>query len=287
MSGVGFGRGFPRVWLLPIVGLTVLLGVAAFGRLSRSIVADLIAWWPVWVGLGVAAYAVRERTVGIVRLSGIVPLFALVFVVLFTMGHLGGWALMPSASHRLVGPETGGTTRATLAAEVDGVVELRGGADYLYQVEPVMRGGTIGIPGASEQAIDSTVSVLLEPPADPGLYGFAGWDIALADQPLWSLTLDGAVDADLSSLVVTDLSLAGSGLVRLGTASQQRSVSVEGAFRVVVPSGVPVRVVGTASVPDTWTLTNQGAEAPAGGEGWVLTVRPGASLSVVEGREAE
>ena len=40
---VGFGRGFPRSWILPIAVLTIILGVAASGRLSRAIVADLIA----------------------------------------------------------------------------------------------------------------------------------------------------------------------------------------------------------------------------------------------------
>lgn len=283
MSGVGFGRGFPRIWLFPIVALTVMLGIAAFGRLSRSIVADLIAWWPIWVGLAVAAYVVRERTYGVVRLAGIVPLIALVSVGLFTWGHLGGWALMPSASHRLVGPEASGITGATLVAEVEGVIEVSAGSEFLYQVEPVMRGGGIGIPGANEQVIDSTVSVLLEAPADPGLYSYAGWDLTLAEQPVWSLALDGSVDADLTSLVVTDLVLAGSGVVRLGSASQERPVSVEGSFQVTVPTGVAARVVGVASVPAAWTLTAEGAAAPASGDGWVLTVRPGASLSVVEG----
>jgi hypothetical protein len=127
---VGFGRGFPRVWLIPIGMLTLVLGIAASGRLSRSIVADLIAWWPVWVGIGIAAYLLRERKVGHFRVAGIVPLVALAFVGLFVWGHLAGWAIMPSASQRLVGPEVGGLTAASLHAEIEGVVEVDGGSEH-------------------------------------------------------------------------------------------------------------------------------------------------------------
>lgn len=283
MSGVGFSRRFPRVWLLPIIALTVLLGIAAFGHLSRSIVADLIAWWPAWVGLAVAAYVVRDRTLGVVRLAGIVPLVALFLVVMFTLGHLGGWTIMPSASHRLVGPEPAGIIEAELVATVDGVIEVAGGSEFLYQVEPVMRGGGIGIPGANETAVDSTISVVLDAPGDPGLYSYAGWELTLSDQPSWWLTLEGVVDADLNELDVDDLSLTGDGQVRLGTADQERSVSVDGSFRLIVPTGTAAQVVGAASVPANWSLTDQGAVSPSGGDGWVIRVAPGSEVSVVEG----
>jgi hypothetical protein len=284
---VGFGRGFPRAWLLPIGALTLLLGIAASGRLSRSIVADLIAWWPVWVGISVAAYLLREYRIGQFRVAGIIPLFALLFVGLFTWGHLGGWSIMPSASQRLVGPEVGGSTDASLQARIDGVVEVDGGSEFLYRVEPVMRGGGFGIPGASEQVVDSAVTVVLAPPADPGLYTYAGWGVSLADEPQWSLDLSGAIDADLRSLTISDLALGGSGVVRLGAAGGQTPVAVNGSFRIVVPADTPVRVVGIASVPDSWTLDADGAAAPTFGEGWVITVGSGANLTIVEAGAAD
>lgn len=279
--GVGFGRGFPRIWLLPIGVLTLLLGVAVSGRLSRAIVADLLAWWPVWVGLGIAAYLGREKKIGALRLAGIIPLIALVFVVLFICGHLAGWALMPSAAQRLVGPDSAGVTESSLQAEIDGVLEVTGGADFLYVVEPVMRGGGFGIPGASEQVVDSAISVVLEPPADPGLYTFAGWEIALADGPRWRLTLDGAVEADLSSLTVTELILGGGGIVTLGQPGGEVPVSIDGSYRVSIPENVPARIVGAASVPATWLRDADGAVSPAGPGGWVITVKSGASVNVV------
>jgi len=285
--GVGFGRRFPPIWLLPIGGLTILLGIAASGRLSRSIVADLIAWWPVWIGLGVSAYLFRDRKVGAVRVAGIIPLVALFFVVLFAWGHLAGWALMPSAAQRLVGPPSADVTDATLRAEIDGVLEVTGGAEFLYVVEPVMRGGGFGIPGASEQVTDSAVTIVLEPPADASLYTFAGWEISLAESPRWRLTLDGAVEADLSSLAVTELSLGGGGVVTLGEAGGEVPVTVDGSFRIVIPDDVPARVVGTASVPATWVPDAQGATSPAGEGGWVIAVHSGATVNVVAPESTE
>ena len=278
---VGFGRGFPRIWLVPIGALTLLLGIAATGRLSRSIVADLIAWWPVWIGLGIAAYVVRERKFGAIRAAGVVPLVALFFVALFAWGHLAGWAIMPSAAQRLVGPETGAVTDASLQVEIDGVVEVSGGSEYLYQVEPVKRGGGFGIPGASEQVVDSSVSIVLSAPADPGLYTFAGWDITLSDEPRWRLTFDGAVDADLTSLSIIELSLGGGGTVRLGPTNGEAPVGVDGSYRLVISDDIPARVNGTASVPGTWVADAEGATSPAGGGGWVVTVASGATVNVV------
>lgn len=280
---VGFGRAFPRSWLLPIGALTVLLGVAASGRLSRSIVADLLAWWPVWLGLAVAAVLFRHRRVGQFRVAGTIPLIALFFVGLFTWGHLAGWSLMPSASQRLVGPEADEFSEASLQAAVDGAIEVRGGSDFLYLVEPVMRGGGVGIPGASEQVADSSISVMLQAPDDPGLYTYAGWDLMLAESARWSLSLDGAVDADLSTLTVDELTVDGSGEVRLGATDVETSVKVNGSFRVIVPAGAPARVIGTAAVPVSWTLDGQGAVSPVTGSGWVITVEPDSNVTISEG----
>lgn len=279
---VGFGRGFPRVWLFPIGALTLVLGIAAAGSLSRSIAADLIAWWPVWLGIALAAYLLREHKIGYFRTAGVIPLVALLFVGLFTWGHVAGWSVMPSASQRLVGPEPAAFTEAAIQAEINGVIEVDGGAEFLYRVEPVRRGGAIGIPGANEQVLDSAVAVLLSPPPDPGLYSYAGWDISLHDAPRWSIVLDGAIDADLTSLTVDGLSLAGSGVVRLGAADGGTPVSVSGTFRIVVPPDTPARVTGLASVPDTWTLDAEGAVAPTFGEGWTITIEGDSDVTVVE-----
>lgn len=280
---VGFGRAFPRVWLLPIGALTLILGVAVSGRLSRSIAADLLAWWPVWLGLAAAAFFLRERKFGALRAAGLVPLVALLFVGLFLWGHLAGWSVMPSAAHRLVGPEPAGFTEASLEAGLDGEINVRGGSDFLYRVEPVRSGGRIGIPGASEQVVDSAVAVALEPPADPGVYAFAGWHLFLSETPRWSLSLEGAVDADLTTFTVRELELDGAGTVRLGSIDEETPVTVDGSFDVVVPADTPARVTGVASVPASWTVDDRGATSPASGSGWVISVVAGSDVTVAEG----
>jgi hypothetical protein len=277
---VGFGRGFPRAWLIPISALTIVLGIAASGRLSRSIVADLIAWWPVWLGLGVAAYLLRERKVGSFRVAGIVPLVALGFVLLFIWGHLAGWSIMPSASQRLVGPEVGSTSIASMEGAVDGRIDVSADTDFLYQIEPIKQGGGIGIPTASEQVNGSTVAVRLEAPAEAGLYGYAGWDMRLSPIPNWDLRLDGALDADLAEVSVSALSVGGAGTVILGEATSAVPVQVSGSYLIVVPEDAPARVEGVASVPSSWTPTSAGATSPAGTGGWVITVVGDANVTV-------
>ena len=283
MGTVGFGRGFPRSWFIPILAMIVVLGLAVFGRLSRSIVADLLAWWPFWSGLALLAFVVRDRKVGQLRAAGIIPLIALLGVLFFLWGHVTGWSLMPSASQRLVGPDVGVVSEASMSAKLDGELTVTAGSDFLYQVEPIRRGGAVGIPRAAEQIDGSTISVALDEAGDPGVYTFAGWDLRLSPLPAWDLRLDGALEADLRALNVTRLELDGAGVVSLGAPDGEAPVAVSGSIRVVVPSGVRARVIGLASVPASWTLTDEGAEAPAGGAGWVITVDPSASVVVSEG----
>lgn len=280
---VGFGRGFPRVWALPIAALTLVLGVATFGGLSRSIVADLLAWWPVWVGLAVAAFLSRNRMLGVVRLAGIVPLVAMLVVVLFIWGHLAGWAVMPSAAQRLVGPEAEGVSQASLTAVIDGRIEVGTGSEHLYRVEPIRRAGRIGVPTAAEHVVGPTVAVTLQPPADPGLYSYAGWEVLVSDQPSWTLHLDGSVEADLTGARVSSLEFDGSGVIRLGVATGETPVRVSGSYRVVIPPGAAARVEGVATVPASWTLDPVGAVSPGGDGGWAITVVSGATVNVVEG----
>jgi hypothetical protein len=95
--------------------------------------------------------------------------------------------------------------------------------------------------------------------------------------------LDGAIEADLTSLGVDALSLAGEGSVRLGAADGETPISVSGSFRLVVPADTPARVIGVASAPTSWTLDADGAIAPTFGEGWVITVDSDADVVIAEG----
>jgi hypothetical protein len=94
--------------------------------------------------------------------------------------------------------------------------------------------------------------------------------------------LGGVVDADLTALTLDELEVSGAGTVHLGLAPIETLVDVGGSMQVTIPEGAAARVVGTASVPSSWALTQDGATAPGGGTGWVFTVVGDASLTVVE-----
>lgn len=278
----GSGRGVPRLWLLPMGVLTGMLAVTAVGTLSQSLVLDLAAWWPVWLIVIVMAVLVRRWRVGRVRVAGLVPLLATAALLALLAGHLQGWPVMPSSSSRLIGPAESSPT-ASLSAQIDGVVRIASGGGFLYQVEPVRLGGEIGIPEAIEQVQESSISVILQPPSDPGFYAFAGWNIVLSPSPTWVLALQGEIDADLSGLQVTELQLGGDGVVRLGSVSQPTPATISGEFELIVPDGVAVRVVGEAVVPENWQQLSDGWRGPTPGDGWVISVPPGGSLSVTYG----
>ncbi|MEE8406029.1 MAG: hypothetical protein V3S32_02640 [Acidimicrobiia bacterium] len=275
----GSGRGVPRLWLLPMGVLTGMLAVTAMGILSQSLVLDLAAWWPVWLIVIVVALLARRWRVGRVRVAGLVPLLATAVLLALLAGHLQGWPAMPSSSSRLIGPAEGSPT-ASLTAQIVGVVRIASGGEFLYQVEPVRLGGEIGIPEAIEQVGESSISVILQPPSDPGFYAFVGWNIVLSPSPMWTLALQGEIDADLSALQVTELQLGGDGVVRLGLVSQLTPATISGEFQLIVPDGVAVRVVGTAVVPETWQQLSDGWKGPTPGDGWVISVPSGSSLSV-------
>ena len=274
-------RRIPRAWLFPLAAAVAILVAAAAGYLSRSVVIDLLAWWPVWLLLGLLAFLAGGRRWGKVRFAGLVPLLAFAVVGVFLAGHLEGWPAMPSSSLRLVGPEVGPETVGAVSARIDGDLLVDSGAlPFLYRVIPIRRGGLVAMADAIEQVQGAAISVNLRPLSDPGAYTFSGWDVVLAKEVTWAIALGGAIRADLSGLAVTELQLAGDGRVVLGEASEPTAVTVEGDFELVVPSGTPLRVIGDANVPVGWKEAPDGWLAPAVGEGWVVSVAAGATLVV-------
>jgi hypothetical protein len=289
----GSGRGIPRIWLLPAATLVVGLGAAALGILSRSLALDFVAWWPVWLVVVVLAVIARGRRIGKVRVSGLVPLVAFVALVALVVGHLQGWPIMPSATARLVGPPAEGASQAVLEAHIDGVIRLSSGSSFLYEVEPIRRGGEIGLPEGVEQQQPgsgpedlqpSLIVVSLELQPDPGLYGFAGWDIRLSEAPEWVISLTGRIEADLTGLLVDSFNAWGDGVIVLGApVTEGPQILLMGEFRLVAPRGVPVRIEGEAEVPQGWERFGDGWRSPTAGVGWNVIVSEASSVTVVEG----
>ena len=145
-----------------------------------------------------------------------------------------------------------------------------------------MRGGDVGIPDAMEQIQGSNISILLEAPADPGFNSFAGWDIALSTIPVWSLTLEGEVDGDLTGLNMNGLQVFGSGSITLGAVDATVAASVAGEYSIVIPPGIPAKVIGDAMVPGSWNALADGAASPTEGEGWIISVPQGSVVTITE-----
>lgn len=283
-TAAGSRRGIPKAWILPLLGLVITL-VATYTRLlSRSIAIDFIAWWPVWVILAVLTVLARGRRLGRVHLSGMVPVVVVLALVLLVTGHVQGWEAMPSASNRLIGPVSGSASTVALSARVTGdLVVGSGQSGFIYAVDPVRRGGDVGLPEALEQVQGENLSVRLDPATDPGPYAFSGWRIDLDGGPVWNLSLGGRVAADLTQLRLSALQVDGTGNVVLGNVSESVVVNVAGTFEITVPSQVPVRVVGKAVVPGDWTESAGGFASPTPGNGWVISVGEDASLRVTVG----
>jgi hypothetical protein len=280
----GSCRRIPKAWILPLLAIVLILTATYLGRLSRSIAIDFISWWPVWLVLLLIAILARGRRWRRIRVSALVPILTVLTLGLFATGHVLGWAAMPSASTRLIGPGPGSATTVALSAQVEGVLEVGSGqSGFLYAVEPVRRGGEVGPPAAVEQIQGPNLSVRLEPVGDPGLYTFAGWMLDLEEAPTWNLSLGGEVDANLRRLRLTGLQLNGEGRASLGTVSESVVVNISGIFEIAVPPATPVRVVGDAVVPGSWVENAEGSASPTAGDGWVFSVGDGSSLTVTEG----
>jgi hypothetical protein len=277
----GSRRGVPRVWILPVLALVLILVAISLGLLSRSVLLDLLAWWPIWLVLIGLALLSRGRRWGRLRPSALVAILSILTLGTFLTGHVRGWPVMPSATIGLNGPQAGSVVTGALSARIEGPLEVGSGeTGFLYAVDPIRMGGDIGPPVAVEQLQGPNISVVLEPSPDPGLYTFAGWALDLDEAPTWSLSLAGEIEADLSRLTLSSLQVDGGGSVSLGPATTTTVVTVSGDFNLILPGGVPARVVGDATVPAGWTASDDGFQGPAQGEGWVISVGEGSSLTV-------
>jgi len=280
----GSRRRIPKAWILPLLGVVLILTATYLEMLSRSIAIDFVSWWPVWLVLLLMAVVARGRRWGRVRVSALIPILTLLTLGLFVTAHVLGWAAMPSASTRLIGPGPGSATTVALSAQVDGVLEVASGqSGFLYAVDPVRLGGDVGPPAAVEQIQGASLSVRLEPAADPGLYTFAGWVLDLEEGPTWNLSLGGDVDANLRRISLSGLQMNGRGRASLGTVSESVVVNIAGTFEIAVPPATPVRVVGEAMVPGSWVDNAEGSASPTAGDGWVISVGESSSLTVIEG----
>lgn len=277
-------------WLL--VGAVVVATGAGIlgGILSKSLVVDLVAMWPLFallLMLGIIGW-IRGRKKQR-RAGAILPLAVFSALVLAVAVHLGGWDQLPSSEARLTGPPVGELSDPTLlTVQIVGDLEVGPVADGSgYRVEPLLRGGLVGVPEATEISVDGDLSVRVSAAEAPSWYTFSGWSLGLSTEVGWRLIFNGTIDADLTTMTVESAAMAGSGVVRLGTAPPNGgSLIVAGDFRVIVPPDSSVQVRGEAEVPPDWETTEAGARSPTGeaeASRWTIDVQGDAPARVVEG----
>ena len=273
-----------KTWILPTLAVLGVAGFVVLGLLSRAIVLDAASWWPLWLILGGLGLWGRGMKLGALRVPGLVAIAAVLAIGVFIVAHLQGWPFLPSAAGYLEGSPVGRHTVAALSARVpNGALVVESGEDGpLYTVEAIRRGGDVAIATAVERSQESSVSIELEPVEGREWLLWSGWQLGLAEAPAWTLTLEGDVDADLRGVRVDNLQVIGSGNVLLGTTSRSTPVSISGDFVVEVAAEMPVRIIGPAQIPESWTRTESGAASPYSGQGWVISVAEGSVVRVIE-----
>ena len=268
----------------------MLLGavVAAGGLLRRSLVLDLVSFWPGWI-VTAAVFLVHRRVSGVGQrfpgygLGPALPYSLTGWLVVVLVLHLAGWELLPSAADRLEGPAV--TDRiATTAIDVrlDGAVVVEAGAELLYEVSSLASAGAVAPPRGEELLTGDDLEVRLREGPEAGWFGSAGWNLALNPGRDWAVAVSAAeVDADLRHLSLRSLRVEAEGAIRLGPARGDVPALLAGDLVVEIPAEVSVELSGPATVGPGWEDGADGRSYQGGGAGrYVIEVDPDSDVVV-------
>jgi hypothetical protein len=270
--------------LAVLVAVLVAGGVGvASAILSPGLALDLISLWPGLVPAVIALLVVGVRHGWRRRLGAMPQLLTLSWLALGVAAHIDGLPLLPSSAAELEGPANN-FTLSSLEVHLVGRLEVTAGGDpELYAVEFIRLGGAVGVAEAEEVSVEETIAVALQDSGTTPFFRYAGWRISLSTQSTWNLDLGGAIGADLTGLLLSEVTADGGGWLRMGSYTLTTPIELRGgAFEVTVPASSAVRILGEARVPPSWVVINGGYRAPTDGEGLVISVVEGASLSIIE-----
>ena len=284
-------------WRLSGALLTLLLLGVAVRLISPAIFLDIASLWPVGAGLLAVGWMVKRIWVN--RLVAGVPILGLLvfsWILVSSAFHFADLPGLPSSSADLRGPPADQTRFDTFSAEIEaGRLSLAAGQGLsVYRVDLVRGGGEAGVPVAIEsqgedggqirvidarQPLPGDLAVTVK---DNAWLRFAGWEVSLHPETTWNLTLAAPeLSADLRNLPFAALVVKGRGTVQLGESTGPIPIAVEGVFTVEVPPETPVRVVGTALVPEDWTVAEDTAWFGQPETGWQIKVAEGGSVQVM------
>ena len=279
-----------RVAWLVLAGSVALLGavVAAGGLLRRSVVLDLVSFWPGWIATaGVFlihrwASGVRKRFPGY-GLGPVLPYSLAGWLVVVLVLHLAGWELLPSSADRLEGPAvTDRIATAAMDVRLEGAVMLEAGADLLYEVSSLASAGTVALPRGEELLTGDDLEVRLREGPEAGWFGSSGWNLALNSGRDWAVEVSAAeVEADLRGLSLRSLRVEADGSIRLGPARGDVPALLAGALVVEVPAEVSVEVSGPVTVGSGWEATGDGTSYRGDAAGrYLIEVDPDSDVVV-------
>jgi hypothetical protein len=262
--------------MLPIVGG---IGISA-NVLSPGLALDLISLWPGLMPVAAALIIVAIKKAWRRRMGALPPLLIITWIALAVSAHIAALAPLPSSSADLIGP-TEGPDHVTLAAHSPGLLEVRvSDRGAIYRVGFVRLGGHIGIARAEEVATPFGLTVSIGDAGPTEWFRYAGWTLDLAPNTQWNLSLGGELDGNLTGLDLGSVSLDGTGELTLGPTDHPVPMAVRGNFDLLIPGGVPARVVGNVDVPNGWLSTADGFRSPVDGEGWVISAAAGSSVVI-------
>lgn len=268
-------------WLTFGIALVLVGAAVAIGFVTPAILLDLVASWPVAaVGVIAIPFALVFRARWPV-LVAVVPLLFLTWILVGVGWFLAdGIAEPPSRAGDIVGPDTD-PDLGSFTAELDGRLVVTDVVGVDYEVTTSRTGGDTSPPEVYESVGTGRVDALARPREHTGWYESAGWTLGLRSGPRWMLDLTAeSVDADLTTITVAELTIAADGTIALGRGAGFVSVAA-GTLTIVMPD-MAATATGADSVPDGWTVEGNTAMSPRGGDGLVIEVAAGATVTIVE-----
>lgn len=275
------------IWAWTMVAVvTVVVGLGTgVGVLSKTLLLDVVSFWPAFVVIALifAALIPRLRK-GAPRLSAVLPLLLLTYLGVTVALHVARWDELPSTSADVPGPEVAGVTDGRIELDLVGELVVRP-ADQpeLYRILMLNRGGDTGAPSALEIITEPDASISVGQRENSGWFLCAGWDVKLSLAVTWEVEARAdQVDINLAAVSSGGLTVKGDGDVVVGFVRPGSVIELDGTIDLVVRDGDHIDLIGNAEVPDDWTTTGLGRSTPGPSDPFTVIVKDGAIVTITE-----
>jgi len=275
------------IWSWTMVGvLLVVMGLAVgAGVLSKTLLLDVISFWPAFVVIALVFAALIPRLrKGAPRLSAVIPLLLLTYLGVAVALHVARWDELPSTAADISGPLVEAVTDARIELDLPGELVVRpANQAELYHVFMLNRGGRTGAPTALEIVNDAVPSISVSPREDSGWFQSVGWTVNLSLSVTWEVEANAdLIDMNLAAVSAGNVRVVGDGSVVLGFVRPGSTIELDGRIDLVVREGDRIDVVGSADVPSDWTTTGVGRSAAGPADPYTIIIVDGAIVTITE-----